>query len=174
MLEDRMTVVELSGAADHRDGRLTGEERYFTPADAAARAEMDRIFAALTQGQARPLVMRVYGREVEVPAFHNGVARASFYDLCGRPLGPADYLALAQAARVLMIDDIPLLSADNYNQARRFVILIDALYEAKVRLFCSAASRPEMLYLEGEGTFEFGRTVSRLKEMQAADWGRDP
>jgi cell division protein ZapE len=174
LLQERMEVVELSGAADHRDGRLRGEQRYFTPSGPAARAEMDRIFAALTQGQARPLVMRVYGREVEVPAFHNGVARASFYDLCGRPLGPADYLALAQAARVLMIDDIPLLSADNYNQARRFVILIDALYEAKVRLFCSAASRPEMLYLEGEGTFEFGRTVSRLKEMQAADWGRDP
>jgi cell division protein ZapE len=172
MLETRLDVVELNGLADHRDGRLAGEQSYFTPADAAARAAVDRIFATLTHGEARPLVMRVHGREVEIPAFHNGVARATFYDLCGRPLGPADYLALAQAARVLVIDDIPMLSADNYNQARRFVILIDALYEAKVRLICSAAARPEMLYLEGEGAFEFGRTVSRLKEMQSADWGR--
>jgi cell division protein ZapE len=173
MLEERMVVMELAGPLDHREGRLKGEETYFTPVDAAARVAVDRIFDSLTHGLAQPLVMRVYGREVEIPAFHNGVARATFYDLCGRPLGPADYLALAQAARVLVIDDIPLLSADNYNMARRFVILIDALYEAKVRLICSAAARPEMLYLEGEGTFEFGRTVSRLKEMQAADWGRD-
>ncbi len=173
MLEERMQVVELSGTRDHREGRLRGEQRYFTPVDAAARTAVDRIFLSLTQGQAHPLVMRVHGRAVEIPAFHNGVARATFYDLCGRPLGAADYLALSQAARVLIIDDIPMLSAENYNQARRFVILIDALYEAKVRLICSAAARPEMLYLEGEGTFEFGRTVSRLKEMQAADWGRE-
>jgi cell division protein ZapE len=171
MLEDRMAVVELAGATDHREGRLTGAQTYFTPVDAVARAEVDRLFRDLTHGLAQPLVMRVHGRQVEIPLFHNGVARASFYDLCGRPLGPADYLALAQAARVLVIDDIPQLSVDNYNQARRFVILVDALYEAKVRLICSAAARPEMLYVEGEGSFEFGRTVSRLKEMQSAGWG---
>jgi cell division protein ZapE len=173
MLEERMEVLELAGPTDHRDGRLAGEQSYFTPADAASRAAVDRMFAALTQGQAHPLVIRVHGRDVDIPAFHNGVARASFYDLCGRPLGPADYLALAQAARVLFMDDIPMLSADNYNQARRFVILIDALYEAKVRLICTAAARPEMLYVEGEGAFEFGRTVSRLHEMQSAGWGRE-
>jgi cell division protein ZapE len=114
----------------------------------------------------------VHGRNVEIPAFHNGVAKASFYDLCGQPLGPADYLALAQAARVLILEDIPQLSSENFNQARRFVTLIDALYEAKVRLICSADARPEMLYVEGEGIFEFGRTVSRLKEMQSAQWGQ--
>ena len=173
MLEDRLEVIELAGPVDHRDGRLAGEQTYFTPVTPEARLAVDRVFHALTQGLAHPLVMRVHGREVEIPAFHNGVARATFYDLCGRPLGPADYLALAQAARVLVIDDIPMLSADNYNQARRFVILIDALYEAKVRLICTAAARPEMLYVEGEGTFEFGRTVSRLHEMQSAGWGRE-
>lgn len=173
MLEERCEVVELAGATDHREGRLRGEQSYFTPVDTAAREAVDRIFDRLTHGQARPLVMRVHGREVEIPAFHNGVARASFYDLCGRPLGPADYLALAGAARVLVIDDIPVLSVENYNEARQFVTLIDALYEAKVRLICSAAARPEMLYLEGEGVFDFGRTVSRLNEMQAADWGKE-
>jgi cell division protein ZapE len=85
-------------------------------------------------------------------------------------LGPADYLAIAGAVRVLMIDDIPLLSASNFNEAKRFVTLIDALYEAKVRLICSAADVPERLYIEGTGTFEFERTASRLREMQSADW----
>jgi cell division protein ZapE len=173
MLENHLQVVELAGGTDHREGRLRGEPCYFTPVDAAAREAVDRIFDQLTHGQARPLVLRVLGRDVEIPAFHNGVARASFYDLCGRPLGPADYLALACAVRVLVIDDIPILSAENYNEARRFVTLIDALYEARVRLICSAAARPGMLYLEGEGAFDFGRTASRLNEMQAADWARD-
>ena len=102
------------------------------------------------------------------------MARASFYDLCGKPLGAADYLALAEAARVLVLENIPSLGRSNFNEAKRFVTLIDALYEAKVRLICSAAAPPEYLYLEGEGTFEFERTASRLREMQSADWARQP
>ena len=109
---------------------------------------------------------------MELPRFQNGVARASFYDLCGRPLGPADYLKLAETVRVLIIEDIPELSRRNFNEARRFVTLIDALYEAHVRVIASAASRPDLLYIEGEGSFEFERTASRLYEMQAADWGQ--
>ena len=101
------------------------------------------------------------------------MARAGFWDLCGRPLGPADYLAVAAAVDVLFIDAIPLLSASNFNEAKRFVTLIDALYEAKVLLICSAADEPERLYIEGEGSFEFERTASRLREMQGADWGKD-
>jgi cell division protein ZapE len=80
-------------------------------------------------------------------------------------------LTLAEAVRVLMLDDIPSLGRSNFNEAKRFVTLIDALYEAKVRLICSAAAEPEMLYLEGEGTFEFERTASRLREMQGEGWG---
>lgn len=172
LIKERMDVFELAGPQDHRDGRLQGATVYFTPADPAARAAIRTIWQDLTGGTAAPLVLRVHGRDVEIPAFHNGVAKATFYDLCGQPLGPADYLALAQAARVLILEDIPQLSSENFNQARRFVTLIDALYEAKVRLICSADARPEMLYVEGEGSFEFGRTVSRLNEMQAAGWGR--
>jgi cell division protein ZapE len=100
------------------------------------------------------------------------MARAGFHALCGQPLGAADYLALAQAVRVLLLDNIPTLGRSNFNEAKRFVTLIDALYEAKVRLICSAAAAPEMLYLEGQGTFEFERTASRLREMQGEDWGR--
>jgi len=98
------------------------------------------------------------------------VGRANFFDLCAKPLGPADFLVIANACKVLMIDDIPMLSRSNFNEAKRFVTLIDTLYEAQVRLICSAAAKPEMLYLEGEGTFEFERTASRLREMQSKDW----
>ena len=172
MIKERCVVFELASATDHRMGRLQGAQVYFTPVDAAAREAMSLIWNDLTHGQAHPEHLRVHGRDVEIPAFHNGAARASFYDLCGRPLGPADYLALAGIARVLLIDEIPQLSSENFNQAKRFVTLIDALYEARVRLICSAAARPEMLYVEGEGSFEFSRTASRLIEMQAEDWGR--
>jgi cell division protein ZapE len=171
LIKERMEVHELASPTDYRQDRLGGETVYFTPTGAAARAQMNAIWSDLAGGDSTPLVLRVKGREVELPAFRNGVARAGFHDLCGRPLGPADFLALADAVKVLMIDDIPTLSRNNFNEAKRFVTLIDALYEARVRLICSAAARPEMLYLEGEGTFEFERTASRLREMQAADWG---
>ena len=171
MLKERLEVIALDSPTDHRQGRLKGSPTYFTPIDAQSRAKMSEIWENLTHGQAHPEILRVHGREVEIPAFYNGAARATFYDLCGRPLGPADYLALAGVARVVMIDEIPQLSSENFNQARRFVTLIDALYEAKVRLICSAAARPDMLYVEGEGSFEFGRTASRLEEMQSEGWG---
>ena len=116
--------------------------------------------------------MRVKGRDVVLPAFSNGVARAKFRDLCGLPLGAADYLAIVDVTRVLVLEDIPQLSRSNFNEAKRFVTLIDTLYEGQVRLIASAAAEPEMLYLEGEGVFEFERTASRLREMQSQDWGR--
>ena len=100
------------------------------------------------------------------------MARAGFDDLCGKPLGPADYLALAEAVDVLMIDGVPRLGPQNFDKAKRFVTLVDALYEAKVRLFASAAEEPERLYPTGTGSFEFERTASRLREMRAATWGR--
>ncbi|MDO5642762.1 MAG: AFG1/ZapE family ATPase, partial [Paracoccus sp. (in: a-proteobacteria)] len=128
----------------------------------------------LTGGRSTPpLTLEVQGRKVELPQHLDRMARASFWDLCGRPLGAADYLALAQAVDLLMIDDIPRLSSSNFNEARRFVTLIDALYEAKTRVIASAAAEPEQLYIEGEGSFEFERTASRLREMQDAGWGKD-
>ncbi|ARE40300.1 ATPase, AFG1 family [Rhodovulum sp. P5] len=172
MIKDRLEVMHLGSPTDYRQGRLSGADVYFTPADRLAREAIETIWQDLTDGAGHPLVLRVQGREVELPRYHNGVARASFWDLCAKPLGPADYLAVAGAVRVLILEDIPTLSAENYNEARRFVTLIDALYEGHVRLIASAASTPEMLYLEGTGAFEFERTASRLREMQGADWGK--
>ncbi len=172
LLKARLVVREMSGPVDHRRDRLRGSGTYFTPNDAVARARINAIWQDLTGGQTAPHRLAVKGRELTIPAFHNGIARASFYDLCARPLGPADYLVLAEAVRVLVLEDIPRLSRSNFNEARRFVTLIDALYEARVRLVCSAAAEPEFLYVEGEGSFEFERTASRLREMQSESWAR--
>lgn len=173
LLKARMTLHEMVSPTDYRQDRLAGSPSYFTPINAESRAQIETVWNDLTDGQSAPLTLHVNKREVELPGFHNGVARASFYDLCGKPLGPADYLALADAARVLVLENIPQLSRSNFNEAKRFVTLIDALYEAKVRLICTAAAAPEYLYVEGEGTFEFERTASRLREMQSQDWGRE-
>ncbi|MEM1430600.1 MAG: cell division protein ZapE [Pseudomonadota bacterium] len=173
LIETHMEVLELVSAQDYRQGRLAGSPVYFTPNDHAARDAINALWDELLDGEPHPLVLRVQGRDVELPAFRNGVARAGFFDLCGRALGPADYLAVADAVRVLVLTDIPQLGRSNFNEARRFVTLIDALYEAKVRLICSAAALPEFLYLEGEGSFEFERTASRLREMQADGWAAE-
>ncbi|MGJ8603267.1 MAG: cell division protein ZapE [Marivita sp.] len=170
-LKAQMVVHELASPTDYRQDRLAGAQVYFTPNDSVAKTEINRIWHELTQGEHHSLTLHVQGREIELPRFHNGVARVKFYDLCGKMLGPADYLALADAVRVLIIEDIPRLSRQNFNEAKRFVTLIDALYEARVRLIVSAAAEPEMLYIEGTGTFEFERTASRLREMQADGWG---
>ena len=173
LLKDQMVVHEMVSDTDYRQNRLAGEQSYFAPNDQAARDAINGVWNDLTGGAGEPLKLIVNKREVEIPVFHNGVARAGFYDLCGKPLGPADYLALAKAARVLVLEDIPQLTRNNFNEAKRFVTLIDALYEARVRLICSAAAKPEFLYVEGAGSFEFERTASRLREMQSEEWSQE-
>ncbi|MFN3723245.1 MAG: cell division protein ZapE [Paracoccaceae bacterium] len=171
LLRDRLIVHKLESPNDYRQHRLAGAQVYFHPAG-KARARIDAIWRDLTGGtQGAALKLPVNGREVELPRFANGIGRATFWELCARPLGAADFLAIAAAVRVLIVEDVPQLSASNYNEAKRFVMLIDALYEARVRLICSAADEPERLYTEGTGSFEFERTASRLREMQSAEWG---
>jgi cell division protein ZapE len=170
LLRSRLEVVELVSPTDYRLHRLAGAQVYFHPAG-TAKAAIETLWQDLTGG-ATPatLSLSVNGRMLDLPRFANGVARTGFWDLCARPLGPADFLAIAAAVRVLILEDIPQLSSANYNEAKRFVTLIDALYEARVRLICSAADAPERLYIEGTGAFEFARTASRLREMQSAGW----
>lgn len=170
LIKSRMVVWEIVSPTDYRQNRLSGSQVYFTPINAQTRADIQAVWQDLSGGTAEPLVLQVLGRDVVIPAFRNGIARATFFDLCGQPLGPADYLAIAEAVKVLVLEDIPELSRSNFNEAKRFVTLIDALYEAHVQLVASADARPEMLYIEGEGRFEFERTASRLQEMQSADW----
>jgi cell division protein ZapE len=172
MLKERLEVHELESATDHRLDRLRGAEVYHTPLGPAAAAALDAAWERLAGGPGWPLELGVQGRTVTLPAFRNGVARASFAALCGAALGPADYLAVAEEVEVLILEDIPVLGRARNNEAKRFVTLVDALYEGKVRLVCSAAAEPEALYPEGEGAFEFARTASRLHEMRSAGWGR--
>lgn len=173
LIQENLNVRELISPNDYRQNRLKGSEVYFVQAGTEARASIQAIWQDLTGGEASPLVLTIKGRAVKLPAYRNGVARARFFDLCGAMLGPGDYLAIADAIKVLILEDVPRLSRSNFNEAKRFVTLIDALYEAKVRLICSAAAQPEMLYVEGEGTFEFERTASRLREMQDENWGKE-
>ena len=170
LIEEKLVLHEMVSPTDYRQNRLSGSPFYFTPNDSAAQSQMEQIWRDLTAGASAPLTLLVQGRQVVLPGYHNGVGRVRFFDLCGQPLGAADYLAVAEAVRVLLFEDVPQLGRSNFNEAKRFVTLIDALYEARVRLICSAAARPEMLYLEGEGTFEFERTASRLREMQSVEW----
>ncbi|MCH2163638.1 MAG: AFG1 family ATPase [Marinovum sp.] len=172
-IKERFVVWEIESPHDYRQDRLAGQQVYFSPNNADARALIDGIWTDFGGADATALTLHIGTRELEIPRFVNGVARASFYDLCGRPLGPADYLALAEATRVLILDDIPQLGMENFNAAKRFVTLVDALYEARVKVIASAAAEPEMLYMEGTGSFEFERTASRLREMQGAEWGKE-
>ncbi len=175
LIRTRLDVVELEAAEDYRQHRLAGAQVWFQPPGTTAHAALDRLWAELTAGaRPEPFTLQVQGRRLQLPAFADGVARASFWELCGQPLGPADYLTIAEAVRVLILEDIPRLGVSNYNEAKRFVTLVDALYEARVRLIASAADAPERLYLEGAGSFEFERTASRLREMQGADWATKP
>ena len=171
LVKERMIVRQMDGPTDYRQDRLAGRQVYFTPLDAETRAAIKALWQELTGGREDRHEIIVNKRSLEIPRFHNGVARGSFYDFCGKPLGPADFLSLAQAVRLLVLENIPQLSRDNFNEAKRFVTLVDALYEAHVPLICSAAAQPEYLYIEGAGAFEFERTASRLREMQSEGWG---
>lgn len=171
LIQDKLDVHELDGGEDYRLARLRGREVYHAPLGPEATAAMDAHWASLTAGAAvEPLRLNVQGRELLIEQFANGVARAGFADLCGAALGPADYLALAESVRTLLLDDVPLLGRERFDQAKRFVTLVDALYEAKTQLLCSAAAEPDDLYPSGDGSFEFQRTASRLWEMRSEDW----
>ncbi len=171
ILQQHLDVLHLDAARDFRRERVRGMRSWHTPADAMARRALDTVFAALTDGAApTPLALHVNGREVVLPSAAAGVARAEFSDLCGRPLGAGDYLALARACHTLILDDIPLLAPDNYDEARRFITLIDTLYDERIRLFASAAAAPDRLYERGRNAAMFERTASRLDEMQAEAW----
>ncbi len=172
---ERCQVVELGGARDWRRDRIKATQVWYPiPAGddgSAQRAAFDALWRDLKGDMPEcPARLHVLGRDVRIERTAGQQARATFAELCETPLGPQDYLAIADRFHSLFIEDIPLLSPDNRQAARRFVTLIDALYESKTRLVATAAGSPDQLYPAGDGAFEFERTVSRLNEMQSADW----
>ncbi len=171
LIQNRMNVYEVSAVRDYRLERLQGMEAYVTPNDAKASSKLEQDFESLTIGaQPRPMGLDVNGRVVQIPRSAEGVAIMDFADMCAKPLGPGDYLAVARRFHTVILKDIPKLGPHNRDVAKRFVTLVDALYEAKTNLICSAAVAPTELYTEGDGAFEFERTVSRLMEMQSVDY----
>ena len=169
-MKANMEIHEFGEGQDHRINRLKDKQTYFYPANEEAARKIDQIWRDLSGGESETLKVEFMGREIVFANFAKGVLRTQFWDLCGQPLGPPDFIAITQAIRVLILEDVPQLSSENYNEAKRFVMLIDALYENQIKLILSAATQPENLYLEGTGSFEFNRAVSRLNEMQSADW----
>jgi cell division protein ZapE len=171
IIKQRLDVLALESAQDYRLGRLAGQTVYHTPLGVAADAALDAAWARLTDDAVpEPDYVQMPGRRIPVPAAAHEVARFNFSDLCEQPLGPSDYLAIAGQFSSLILKDIPQMSEERKDSARRFVTLIDALYEHRTALICSAAASPEQLYTGREGGFEFARTASRLIEMQAADY----
>jgi cell division protein ZapE len=177
LIERRMLVVEVNGPTDYRLDRLAGVEVWHVPNGPAATAALSRAFFQLTD---YPVEDRTKvpsddidvggGRTLHVPKSLKGVAVFSFKRLCGGPRGASDYLAIARRYHTVIIVGIPIMGPDMRNEAARFVTLIDALYEHKVKLLAAADAQPEALYPAGDGSFEFQRTVSRLQEMRSAEY----
>ncbi len=171
LLEARLDVLVLQGERDFRRARLRGMAVWHVPTGARADAALDEAFAQLTGGAAAgPSRLLVTGRTLAVPLAAAGVARFDFDTLCGTPLGAGDYLALATHFHALVLDAVPRLSPDNYDVARRFIVLVDALYDHRVKLVASAEAMPDQLYRRGEGAQAFERTASRLEEMQSQEY----
>jgi cell division protein ZapE len=171
LIEQHLDVEELKAAKDFRLEKLAGRPLYFTPLGAGAKAEMDKAWLNLTgSARAAPLEIEILGRRLWVPKAAMGVARFPFADLCEKPLGSNDFLAISHAFHTLLIDDIPVFRPGQRNEARRFVNLIDTLYDSKVGLIASAAAEPDHLYPAGDVGFLFERTASRLIEMRSAEY----
>ncbi|MCA6224366.1 MAG: AFG1 family ATPase [Phenylobacterium sp.] len=174
LLKSRVDVVSVAGPHDYRLDRLRAAGTWFSPIDPDNR----RTFGALWRDMlgteaAEGESIEVMGRRLDFPDAAGGLVRVGFARLCDAALGPNDYLALAERFHTVFLEDLPRLTPDRREAARRFVTLIDALYEARTRLIVLAEAEPVRLYPAGDGAFEFERTASRLQEMRSADWLAD-
>ena len=171
LIKSRLDVFELSSAQDYRLAKLSRAPVYYYPLGAAADAAMDAAWADMIGGaEERHETLPVKGRKLHVPRTARAAARFTFPALCEQPLGSADYLALTRHYGAIYLDHIPVMGPEMRNEARRFVTLIDALYDTRTKLVCSADGQPHELYTGGDGAFEFGRTASRLIEMQSHEY----
>ncbi len=173
LLAERTEVINLNSRTDFRLEKLSGSTVYHVPADDTARREMDAMYLSLTGSEkGRPQKVEVLGRFVDIPQAHANVARVGFDELCRKPLAAADYLAIADRFDTIFLDNIPVIQAHERNEAKRFINLIDTLYDRRVKLIASAAAEPQNLYLgkDGKEVFEFDRTSSRLIEMRSQDY----
>ena len=175
LMKQRLDVLELDGGTDYRLARMSDLTTYQSPLGPNARQALDTAFERLTEGaEARATSLTVKGRNVPVPAAARGVARFDFQDLCAKALGAQDYLAIATHFQTVILDNVPRMDESQRNEARRFMTLIDALYEHRCNLIVAADAQPDRLYGGRDGGFEFQRTVSRLMEMQSREYIDQP
>ena len=173
ILKKHVDVVNLDSRTDYRLEKLDRQPVYLSPLGPETTRRMDAAWAAHKNGsEEKPDAIHIKGRDIVVPRAIPGAARFTFDDLCANPLGASDYIAIAKRYPTLFIDDVPVLDYSRRNEAKRFILLIDVLYDHHARLFVSAEAQPEKLYLAKNGTeaFEFDRTASRLFEMQSAEY----
>ncbi|MBW6526800.1 AFG1 family ATPase [Sphingomonas sp. RHCKR7] len=176
LVEERLDVLALNGPVDYRRDRLGAHKTWLVPNGEQATAELSAAFYRLTDypPEDRDHVpseeLVVQGRTLRVPKTLKGVAVFAFKKLCGEARGAADYLAIARRYHTVILVGIPVLGPDNRNEAARFVALVDALYEHKVKLLAAADAEPDQLYPRGDGAFEFRRTASRLEEMRSESY----
>jgi cell division protein ZapE len=171
MIKTRLELVAVRGPTDFRLDRLRASKTYFTPITPETAAGFDTLWRQMLDGAQEPgATLDVLGRTLRFPRAAGGLVRASFASLCATALGPQDYLALAARFHTVFLEDVPVMTPERRNEARRFVDLIDALYEANAKLVVLAAAEPDALYAQGDGAFEFERTASRLHEMRSADY----
>lgn len=171
LMPEHLIIHEFAGDVDHRLRQLTAAPVYYSPLGDGAELAIESAWNRLTGAAiARPTTLRVQGRELVLENTAAGTARTTFQRLCGNPLGPADYLKLAHSFQTLILENVPVMDRSMRNEAKRFVTLVDALYETKTKLVMSAAGEPQALYQKGDGAFEFERTVSRLIEMRSEDY----
>lgn len=171
LLKDRQDVVAVKGPTDFRLDRLRGAQVWFAPLNAANHSGFDALWGDLTDGQAEmETALDIQQRKLALARTVGGFVRATFDELCDRPLGAGDYLAIAARFHTVFLEAVPQLGPDKRNAARRLVHLIDALYEASAKLVVLADAEPDSLYPAGDGAFEFERTASRLHEMRSADY----
>jgi cell division protein ZapE len=168
LLKQKLDLIEIAGPQDFRLRQLMAAPVYYAPLGPAADEAMTRAWQRLTAGAApQSMTLDVSGRALKVEREAAGVAWFSFEELCARPLGAADYLEIAERFHTVLLENIPRLSPSNREEAARFRTLIDALYEAKVKLVASAEAQPQDLYPAGDQSFEFERTASRLMELRS-------
>jgi cell division protein ZapE len=170
LFKKKLLVVELNTSNDYRREKLSGQDIFLSPINKNTRESFNKIWNLLVVEPCSSLELRFKSRTIQLPKFCNGVGRSSFNNLCGSALGALDYLMICKHIRVLFIEDIPILNKMQMDSAKRFVILVDTLYENRIKIICLAAEVPERLYTKGKGSFEFERTVSRLYEMQSNEW----
>jgi cell division protein ZapE len=172
-IEAHMDVLQLNARTDFRLEKLAGVKMWLVPADRDADAALDRAWAKMTgNAKCKPRDISIKGRILHVPCSADGVARFSFAELCEKPLAASDYLRLARDYHTIIVDRIPVMDYDERNAAKRFIALIDTLYDNAVKLMASAAAEPQSLYVatEGDEANEFKRTASRLIEMSSESY----